>query len=190
MGNVIYILKIFEEPVLLSCCQNLFCGKCILQWLKEHDTCPLCRCNLKVKEHIIYINNSKIKREYKKIERKKTKLETIINIISNNKNKKFIIFSSYYESFNIIRNVLSDNNISYSEIRGQYKTRNRNIDKFKNGKLRVLFLNSKSNGAGINLQEATDIILYHRMSDSFQKQIIGRVNRIGKKGIVKVHHLI
>ena len=180
----------FEEPVLLSCCQNLFCGKCILQWLKEHDTCPLCRCNLKVKEHIIYINNSKIKREYKKIERKKTKLETIINIISNNKNKKFIIFSSYCESFNIIRNVLSDNNISYSEIRGQYKTRNRNIDKFKNGKLRVLFLNSKSNGAGINLQEATDIILYHRMSDSFQKQIIGRVNRIGKKGIVKVHHLI
>ena len=64
------------------------------------------------------------------------------------------------------------------------------LRKFKEGKIKVIFLNSKNNGAGINLQEATDIILYHRMNDSFQKQIIGRVNRIGKDNELIVHHLI
>jgi len=179
----------FEEPVLLSCCQHLFCGKCILEWLKNHNTCPLCRCNLDVKEHLIYINNNNNKK-CKTVKREKTKLETVIDIIKSVDDKKFLIFSSYQESFNLIRNTLSDNNITYAEIRGQYKTRNRNIEKFKEGKIRVIFLNSKNNGAGINLQEATDIILYHRMNNSFQKQIIGRVNRIGKDNKLTVHHLI
>ena len=85
---------------------------------------------------------------------------------------------------------MSENNISYAEIRGQCKTRDRNICKFKKGEIKVIFLNSKNNGAGINLQEATDIILYHRMSDSFQQQIVGRVNRIGKTESLRVHHLI
>jgi len=178
----------FEEPVLLSCCQNLFCGKCILEWLKEHDTCPLCRCHLDVKEHLIYINNNN--KKHKTVKRKKTKLETVIDLIKNSGDKKFLIFSSYQESFNLIRNTLSDNHITYAEIRGQYQTRNRNIEKFKDGKIKVIFLNSKNNGAGINLQEATDIILYHRMNDAFQKQIIGRVNRIGKDNKLIVHHLI
>ena len=188
-GQCYICFENFEEPVLLSCCQNLFCGKCILEWLKEHDTCPLCRCHLDVKEHLIYINNNN-KKKCKTVKRKKTKLETVIDIIKNSGNKKFLIFSSYQESFNLIRNTLSDNDITYAEIRGQYKTRNRNIEKFKEGKIKVIFLNSKNNGAGINLQEATDIILYHRMNDSFQKQIIGRVNRIGKDNELIVHHLI
>ena len=97
----------FEEPVLLSCCQNLFCGKCILEWLKEHNTCPLCRCHLDVKEHLIYIRNNN-KKKYRTVKRKKTKLETVIDIIKNSGDKKFLIFSSYQESFNLIRNTLSD----------------------------------------------------------------------------------
>ena len=34
------------------------------------------------------------------------------------------------------------------------------------------FLNSKNNGAGINLQEATDIILYHELTDELKTQVI------------------
>ena len=53
----------------------------------------------------------------------------------------------------------------------------------------VIFLNSKYNGAGINLQEATDIILYHEMNFNTETQIIGRANRIGRKIPLNVHHL-
>ena len=39
----------------------------------------------------------------------------------------------------------------------------------------MLCLNSINNGAGINLQETTDIILYHKMSPQIETQIIGRL---------------
>ena len=53
----------------------------------------------------------------------------------------------------------------------------------------MIFLNSNFNGAGINLQEATDIILYHEMPLNVQNQIIGRANRIGRTEALNVHHL-
>ena len=68
--------------------------------------------------------------------------------------------------------------------------REKNIYAFKTGEINVLFLNSKNNGAGINLQEATDIILYHKMNENLETQILGRANRIGRDIELKVHHLI
>ncbi len=63
------------------------------------------------------------------------------------------------------------------------------IKEFKSGKTRVIFLNSRNNGAGINLQECTDIILYHQMETSTTTQILGRANRIGRTDELNVHHL-
>ena len=54
----------------------------------------------------------------------------------------------------------------------------------------MIFLNSRFNGAGINLQEASDIILYHEMDSSTQQQIIGRANRIGRTKQLNVHHIL
>ena len=31
---------IFNNPVVLSCCRQTFCNNCILEWLKDHNTCP------------------------------------------------------------------------------------------------------------------------------------------------------
>ena len=75
-------------------------------------------------------------------------------------------------------------------MQGRVETRHRKIKCFKDGKIQVIFLNSKNNGAGINLQEATDIILYHEMNTNIIKQIIGRANRIGRTKKLIVHHLI
>ena len=79
--------------------------------------------------------------------------------------------------------------LKYIEIKGHITTRTKNINKFKTGDINVLFLNSKNNGAGINLQQATDIILYHQMSNDTTKQILGRANRIGREKELNVHYL-
>ena len=63
------------------------------------------------------------------------------------------------------------------------------IQKELTEKATINFLNSRNNGAGINLQECTDIILYHRMEDSTTTQILGRANRIGRTEELNVHHL-
>jgi SNF2 family DNA or RNA helicase len=68
-------------------------------------------------------------------------------------------------------------------------TREKRLKSFRERDTSVIFLNSTFNGAGINLQEATDIILYHEMSTDTQNQILGRANRIGRQKPLQVHHL-
>jgi SNF2 family DNA or RNA helicase len=178
-----------NKPVLVPCCQNIFCGKCVLEWLKNNTTCPLCRVSIDTQD-LIYIEKDNIDNVKSKIDKQLSKSETIIDIVKNNKEGKFIIFSEFDETFFSIRDVLTDNNITFKELKGHSSTRKKNIRLFKEGKVQVLFLNSNYNGAGINLQESTDIILYHDMNEDMKKQIIGRANRIGRENILNIHHLI
>ena len=53
-SNCNICLSSMRQPILLSCCQNLFCGKCIFKWLETKRTCPLCRSNIN-SDNIIYI---------------------------------------------------------------------------------------------------------------------------------------
>lgn len=180
-----------KMPVLEFKCQNLFCTECLFEWLNHNTTCPLCREDINIDE-LIYINEIKNNNQESKTEqneRPKTKLEHIIDIIQNKQDGKFLIFSDYYKSFRPICKTLKNNNIQYAEIKGTYETISKYINKFKYEDLNVIFLNSNFNGSGLNLQEATDIILYHEMSENKKIQILGRANRIGRTIPLHVHHL-
>lgn len=182
-------LSPLDGPVMESKCQNVFCGKCLLKWLEKNKTCPLCRNKIDSK-NLIYISSKETKqKEEKKEERLKTKANTILNLVKN-EDRRFIIFSSRNSTFRPIRNILSQNKISFIEIKGSIKSREENLENFKNGETRVLFLNTKFNGTGINLQEATDVIVYHEMEKDILNQLLGRANRIGRKESLRVHHLI
>jgi hypothetical protein len=181
-----------KDPILDPNCQNLFCGECLLKWIEKNNSCPLCRKNIDLKK-IIYIktsNNSNNSNNLKNIKQKRfTKNEKIIEIIKNKKDGKFLIFSEYEKSFVPIFNILKENEIPFLEIKGSSQTREKNLQTFKNGDINVIFLNSTINGAGLNLQESTDIILYHEMKYNDKNQIIGRANRIGRKMPLTVHYL-
>jgi len=179
-----------KNPVLEFNCQNLFCGECLLIWLRQKNSCPLCRIVVDPKK-LIYIKNEDSQEENNVYNEDKnmTKLEKIVDIINKNKNGKFLIFSDHDGSFLAINKVLKENEISCVQIRGNIKTTEKNLRSFKYGDTSVIFLNSKFNGAGINLQEATDIILYHEMHFNIETQILGRANRIGRKISLNVHHL-
>jgi SNF2 family DNA or RNA helicase len=120
------------------------------------------------------------------------KHETVRDLVEKGlaSNKKFLIFSMYDESFSIIRRELDEHKIDFVEISGSKATRDSKIKKFKEGKVNVVFLNSRFNGAGINLEQATDIILYHEMPASIREQVIGRALRIGREGDLDVHNLV
>lgn len=182
--------SICYEPItnhtMVSCCQNIFCGNCIMKWLQtNHNTCPLCRHVLKPID-LSFIGDDK--KEEKKDDLK-SKKETVISIINESvrQNRKVIVFSSYDETFDIIRNDLDDNKIDFAELSGQRTVRESKLEKFVTGKINVIFLNSRFNGAGINLQVADDIILYHRMGEDIKKQVIGRALRIGRTTPLLVH---
>ena len=187
-----------DQPTLVSCCQNAYCGKCIFEWLKKKSSCPNCR-TFVTTDMIMYLTppplsgtpmmeNSTVLPP--SLGSKKTKPGVILDIIEKKPHGKFIIFSNYDETFSFIRHALEDDGIEFAEISGTMESRDKKIREFKTGNIHVLFINSIANGAGINLQEATDIILYHRMCDNMQAQIIGRAYRIGREEVLDVHHLV
>ena len=122
----------------------------------------------------------------------KQKQEKVLDILKSGlpSGKKFLIFSMYDESFYIIRRVLDEHNIDFVEICGSKASRDIKLSKIKAGKVNVVFLNSRFNGAGINLEMATDIILYHEMPLAIREQVIGRALRIGRKEDLTVHNLV
>lgn len=175
------------SPVMEPSCQNIFCTKCLLTWLKNKKDCPLCRQQVNTTD-LIYITSEEQKNS--NVQNKlQTKENTVVDIIKKKKTGKFIIFSSFNETFNQIKNVLQGNNISFLEIKGTINVLSKRLQQFKEGKIQVIFLNSKYNGTGLNLQEATDVIIYHQMSDDILTQILGRPNRIGRTEPLQVHHL-
>jgi hypothetical protein len=185
-----------ETPVMIPCCQHIFCGGCLMGWCQKNPTCPMCRHPAEFSNWVYLKNNDDIliERDVEEdLERPVSKPETIVRIINklyeNKKDAKIIIFSSWDESFNIISRFLSDADIDFHELKGHVSSRKKIISNYKSGKAPVLFLNSRFNGAGINLQETTDIILYHDMPTDIKTQIIGRANRIGRKQNLNVHIL-
>jgi len=176
------------SPVMEPLCQNIFCAKCLLTWIKTNRACPLCRQQINPAS-LIYISTDQTGDESKE-HILPTKEKMIVDIIKNKKKGRFIIFSSYNETFSRITSVLTINKISFIEAKGNIKIMNNRIKKFKDGTIPVIFLNSKHQGAGLNLQEATDVIIYHKMSDDLLCQVLGRPNRIGRTEPLQVHHLI
>ena len=63
------------------------------------------------------------------------------------------------------------------------------LNGFKTGVNNVLMLNSKFNGAGINLPMTTDVIIYHKLNKDLEKQVVGRAYRLGRTGPLSVHKL-
>jgi SNF2 family DNA or RNA helicase len=180
-----------RKPIMEPCCHNIFCGRCILLWLKDKGTCPLCR-RVVNKNDLVYIGTEVDGEEdEEKGEIVLNKDETIINIIKNDfENKKIIIFSDWNDTFETIRNILTTAGIPFVEINGSAETRAKKLEQFYNGSVSVVFLNSRTDNCGINMQQTTDIILYHKMDDSTRQQIIGRANRIGRKTPLTVHNLV
>lgn len=178
------------DPIMEPSCQNVFCGKCILTWLRNKGACPMCRHTIKKSDLTHIVEKTSPNFAEKKIEQLPTKNEKIIEIIKGKKDGYFIIFSDWDETFRDIREVLTENSIVFSEIKGSHNTREKILKKYNDKKIQVLFLNSRYNGAGINLQGTTDIILYHKMSSGIETQVIGRANRIGRETSLEVHHLL
>lgn len=193
LDNCVICTEPIRSPVMEPNCQHVFCGECLLTWLKTHNNCPTCRSHINNVD-LVYINNEKCNsQEAEKQTRQKkfTPNEKVVDLICSNPSRKFIIYSSYDFTFELIcRSMLELNDITYTTVRGTWKSRSNAIESFKYGDTQVIFLNSSYNAAGINLQEATDIILYHEMEVSTQNQIIGRANRIGRTVPLNVHHIV
>jgi hypothetical protein len=177
-----------NKPVIVSCCNNIICLKCIVN---VKNICPFCRIQITTDKMNILDNSFKKSTTKEKVEEKlKDKIVNLINLIKEKKKGKFLVFSAYDQTFNAIITQLNSNNIIHSTILGSVSHINNVINDFTSGKINVVMMNAQHYGSGLNLQMATDIIIYHEMPKELETQVIGRAQRLGRSEPLIVHYLL
>jgi superfamily II DNA or RNA helicase len=176
-------MELITNPILIEC-THIFCGGCLLKWLKTNKNCPNCRANINSLDKLTAIveknnfneNNEEIL----------SKEETLLKILNSKPNGKFLIFSKNENTFDNIKLIL--NNYKYDMLKGNTSHMMNILNKFKNGELNIIFLNTQYAGSGIDISDATDVIIFHKMGLD-KEQAIGRAQRVGRTNELFIHNL-
>lgn len=179
-----------SNTCLTPCCKNAFCFQCITMSLRFSSRCPLCRVSIQVQNLTVVAEPEEAPvEEPAAAAQLPRKMEALLHLIQSKPSGRFLVFSEYETTFNSIMQNLEDNEIPFSKLNGSTGRVTNIIQNFQKNNIRVLLLNAKYYGSGLNLQCCTDIILYHRMSSDLEKQIIGRGQRPGRTTPLIVSYL-
>ena len=175
------------------CCQQLFCFPCLCESLKRVAACPLCRARISDLKDIQVVGEPQATAEVKETivaNAKLNKKDAFVRFMKANPTAKVLMFSGYDATFAGIEHTLLNESITYATVNGSQARINKMLRDFKAGKYNVLFLNAKNMGAGLNIECASHVVLFHRMSVELEVQIIGRAMRLGRTDHLDVIHLL
>ena len=176
-----------------DCMQNMFINK-------NNINCHMCRCNLENKDIRVLENDNMNGLEDSNVNKWGTKMARLIeylNVILEDSQNRVIIFSQWNNMLNLVKKILNESNISHVLLNGSMYVVHSRIRKFKlDNSVRVVLLSSDKASSGLNLTEATHIILLDTLNTDkhssrvIEEQAIGRAVRIGQKKRVNVQRFI
>jgi SNF2 family DNA or RNA helicase len=177
-----------QTPTLTPCCRHSFCLSCLCECMTSRPACPLCRTPIgSVSELLVVGETDTTTVETNPLPTKGAALLDLLQ--SSNENQRFLVFSAHEASFKGLRELLSARGIRCELLSGSGARVERLRNQFKDGTIRVLCMNARHVGAGINLEAATHVVLYHRMNTELEKQVIGRAVRFERSSELKIIHL-
>ena len=176
-----------EQNLITPCCSRVFCATCLLLSLARNATCPLCREKIHPSACTKLIANSDAN-EIVDLSGASTepslpkKQEALLQILKQNPDGRFLIFSRYDNPFESIGAAVTSMGIQVKHVKGNKHVITATLKAFEDGTTQCLLLNSQYAGAGLNITAATHVILLHAMTHEEEKQVLGRAYRIGRKG--------
>ena len=181
-----------HTPTLTPCCRQTFCLACICECVAKKPACPLCRVAIKsVKELMVVGAGTGGSVSAGDIEEgPPTKGAALLKLLSAAAPAdKYLVFSSHEASFKGLREVLGVKGIKCELLSGTAARIQRLRKQFMEGKIQVLCMNARHVGAGLNLEMATHVVLYHKMNVEMEQQVIGRALRFERATELRVIHL-
>ena len=177
-------------PAVSPCCNQLYCVTCLAS---INGSCPMCRQPFSMDKINVIMDNKNCNNKKNIDEENKkeiTKVDAVIKLITDKPTGKFLLFSNYDQTFENLIKSLNENEIKHSKVLGSGAVVNKTIQRFTDGNVRVLMLNALNYGSGLNLQMATDIIIYHQLPLELETQVIGRAQRLGRTSELNVYYLL
>jgi SNF2 family DNA or RNA helicase len=156
-------------------------------------SCPLCRARITDVKEIKVLgdaSNTATASTTSFTPERLNKNDAFVKFMKDTPTARVLMFSSYDASFTKVEESLDSAGIQYATLNGSQARIAKLLREFKGGKYNVLFLNARNMGAGLNIESATHVVLFHRMSAELESQIIGRANRLGRKSPLEVVYLI
>ncbi|MAP24741.1 MAG: hypothetical protein CMM87_04315 [Rickettsiales bacterium] len=181
-------------------CGHIFCSNC-LHNSNQHNSnkCPMCRSQFTLDQvKSIKPTNLTNSDDSPKLGTKiEYLIQTLQNIINNNNNDKIIVFSQWDNMLKLISKILTDFNINHIFLNGSIHTISSKLRKFKlDTSINVVLMSSDKSPSGLNLTEASHIILLDSLNTTkenaliIEQQAIGRAVRIGQTKNVNVKRFI
>lgn len=111
----------------------------------------------------------------------------IVESIVIDKESKWLVFNDDHTSLITAQQKLKSRNIASEMLDGgNSESVNKTLEAFKNGNTQVLLINSAFEGCGLNLETATHVLFMHATNNALVEQIVGRAQRFGRKGKLKI----
>lgn len=183
--NCVICMDTVKNPIMLEC-THLFCGGCIMNWIQRNNNCPYCRTRIASYNNLIAIVNQN--NSTNPTEEILYKEDTFLSIIKNKPDGKFLVFTRNDNGFELIRKKMIDEGIKFEFLKGNTQHMMNVLEKFKSGEIKIILLNTQYAGSGIDINYATDVIIYHSMGIDKQ-QAVGRAQRAGRKEQLYIHNL-
>jgi SNF2 family DNA or RNA helicase len=184
------------EPLVTPCCSRAFCAACLLMSMTRNPECPMCRakihpsaCTKFVKEGNTIVEAAAAAEEAPEGELL-GKEETLLRLMRQNPEGRFLIFSRYDNPFEGIERRVTELGVVVRQLKGNKDAIAGTLKAFDGGSVRCLLLNSRFAGSGLNITAATHVVLLHAMTHEEEKQILGRAYRMGRKGVLNFVKLL
>lgn len=177
-------------------CSHLYCYECVKLVVEKTQQCPSCRQNTRIPE--IYririkepeiIPESLVNLDTSKYSSKLISLyRYITELISTDPNARIILFLQYSDLADFMAESFKDLRVNCVRVVGNVFQRQNAITKFRDSKdIRLIMMSSEDSVSGINLTQATHVILLHpfwtdngEATDlAYEKQGISRAYRFG-----------
>jgi len=181
-----------RTTTLTPCCRQAFCLSCLCECITGKPSCPMCRTAIPSIKDLLVIGESVSDEETAEVEGEglPTKGAALLQLLSTSTvEQRFLVFSAHEASFKGLREVLAARGIRCEMLQGSAARVERLRAQFRDGSIRVLCMNARHVGAGINLEAATHVVLYHRMNMELERQVIGRAVRFERATDLRVVHL-
>lgn len=190
-----------KQRAVVKCCNNVFCKACIGTTVLRNGTCPLCR--ERVGMDCLYSMDEEgrlIDLDYQTLtagtsseapgRQASTPMEALRNIIRTKPEGRFVVFAPTERSSITYRNYFRGSDISFADMGGSAASIRKHLESFESGGLQVLFMSSSTSNAGLNLQNATDVVVIGDNDGQMVEQAIGRVRRFPRTEPVPVHYIL
>lgn len=188
----------YEPPTTLTltpCCRQAFCLACLCECVRSKPACPLCRVGIASPKELLVVGDGEAEDDASGGDSGAgglpTKADALLSLLTGAaESDRFLVFSAHEASFRGLRAILEAQGIRCELLSGSAARVSRLRREFKEGEVRVLCMNARHVGAGVNLEAASHVVLFHKMNLELEKQVIGRAVRFEREEDLQVVHLV